>query len=426
MSARGARAAPPRVTLRTDGSVSAESLLWRYRGRLHLTVAATRMFSLASDGAFASARANRPIVSVPYLRRCDVIVEGMPAPLSAPVRTAELQIARDTTSLLHGVFDIVPRGDLSPTLTDASIKEIPDATDWDRLQRAPLDHQVEHLRGGEWVRLTSNRQTTTTRLPLWRPSGVVQIAGRPGAHTMEMLCDTVAIDVDRQTMTAVWRGFADVTDARDLAAIAVIVARDDAPSSSSGSSQARTLALDPARGRTLPLEVSPARTRPPLPPPPSSPRTSPSTAATPWGSEPVPPAPPRASAAALTLDLAPPGDVGERTIAMRADEHARVAARRAAPFPEPEARPTAVAQPIAGAPWAAVAAPAPPAAVPGEQTLSLEDRSRSAPRASAPPAADGARRRPPIPVDPLAARLRAAGADGDDVAAMIAALKRSR
>jgi hypothetical protein len=88
---------------------------------------------------------------------------------------------------------------------------------WAYYQAAPPDQQIEYLRGDEWLVLDGLHPTLSrvqTRLAsvrgAARVSGTQAGASAPFETPVELVCDTLAIDGDRQTFSLVWRGRVDV------------------------------------------------------------------------------------------------------------------------------------------------------------------------------------------------------------------------
>jgi len=103
-------------------------------------------------------------------------------------------------------------GSVDPAALDATIPEIPAATDWRYFNPAPQDQQVDALNGNEWIVLDGMHPTlprVQTRLPgaiaraEWRASSP---AGGDAAHALELRADMLVIDADRMLCSVVWRG----------------------------------------------------------------------------------------------------------------------------------------------------------------------------------------------------------------------------
>ncbi len=297
-----------------DGAVSCDTVLWRFRGRLQLTVVVKALFAVvpgdvatpAGPGAILARDRHRdghPARSVeaagdlaPYLARCDVLFTGHAyAPGGrAPAGSVRLGISRDGRPLLDKTLHVFgdraaaggapepfarmpivyekalggldtpnPVGTDAPNLVDpgdarraacfaptsrfwpgrrrlvakldgkaidAPVAEIPEAMPWEYFQAAPPDQQIDHLRGGEWLVLDGLHPTLArvqTRLPAVRGAARVTVrrpAAPPVERAVELACDTLTIDGDRQTFSLTWRGRCEVPDEAPPPALAVMAA----------------------------------------------------------------------------------------------------------------------------------------------------------------------------------------------------------
>jgi hypothetical protein len=305
----------PVVARHDDGAVCCETILWRFRGRLQLTVVVKALFCIVVDDVATHAgpapilaedqhRDGHPARSLeaannlaPYLPRCDVVFTGHAHALSGPSATAavRLGIARDGRLLLDKTIYVFgdrdaaekppepfvrmpivyeracggivghdnPVGKQVPNLVDpkdpsratsfgptlrywparkrllegldskqvdAKVPEIPETMRWAYFQAAPPDQQIDYLVGGEWLVLDGlhpSRARVQTRLP--SVSGAARIAIlKDGVvateRSVELACDTVAIDGDQQSFSLVWRGSYEVPDEEPPPTLAVLAA----------------------------------------------------------------------------------------------------------------------------------------------------------------------------------------------------------
>jgi hypothetical protein len=312
---------PPSIALHDDGAVSSGAVLWRFRGRLRLTVVVKALFAVVPDGVATPAgpgavlakdryRDGNPARSTeathdlaPYLARCDVLFTGHAyAPGGrAPAGSVRLGLARDGRLLLDktlhvfgdrapaapggapepftripivyekalgGLGELNPVGTEAPNLVDptdarraagfgpisrywpvrrrllgkvdakaleAPVAEIPEAMPWEYFQAAPSDQQIEHLHGGEWLVLDGLHPTLArvqTRLAAVRGAARVALQ-QPGAPAVEqavdLACDTLAIDGDRQTFSLTWRGACEVPEGEAAPASLAILAALEVP-----------------------------------------------------------------------------------------------------------------------------------------------------------------------------------------------------
>ena len=119
--------APAPIVVCTDGNVSCGTLLWRYRGRLQLTVVVKALFTIVPDGVATSAGPGELIAEdrtfegnpsrsvevasdlVPYRTRCDVTFVGhayAPQGRPAPTGSVRLGLAREGRLLLDKVLHV--------------------------------------------------------------------------------------------------------------------------------------------------------------------------------------------------------------------------------------------------------------------------------------------------------------------------------
>ncbi|APR77093.1 Vegetative cell wall protein gp1 precursor (Hydroxyproline-rich glycoprotein 1) [Minicystis rosea] len=316
-------------------------------------------------------------------------------------------------------------GNIDKRAIEAPIAVIPEEMPWDYYQSAPRDQQIEPLRGGEWLVLDGVHPSlprVQTRLPATRGAARIRIR-RPGAapedRPVEMVCDTLAIDGDRQTLSMVWRGRFEISGGEPaLASHLVLAALEmpgavadwgriaasaaDAPASAAAPASVPvegagegTMAISSERADALAQRAAtPFAAASPAP---SAPVT---TAATPWSGE-VIRAAPSASTGEATLSGPNREAVGEGTFALRPEDRAAIAQRAIAPFAIQG--PGTASAPVvsAGLPWTGPVTPAAPKGAVGEETMALG----AAPRPIAPPPmmaipADAGSAEPPIVAPP--------------------------
>ena len=428
---RGVTAA--QLAIHTDGAVSCGTRLWRFRGRLQLTVIVKAVFAIVPDGVAAPAgpgeiiaedhhRDGHPMRSVdaasdlaPCLIRCDVLFTGHAHAPGGPaaVGAVRLGLSRDGQRLLDktihvygdrgpagkpepftrmpivyeravgGITASNPIGTETPNLADptdpqkpagfgpisrlwpvrrrliekldrhtftAPIAEIPESMPWEYFQAAPTDQRIDMLRGGEWLVLDGLHPTLAraqTRLPASRGAARVVARGPGGApaeSVVELVCDTLAIDGDRQTLSLTWRGRHELPEGEaSLASLTVLAAleapgvpvdwarvRGTAAHDAPAAHHDATVAMDATQlgstspvGAALPFGPAGALARPP------------SIDATPWSALPVQPAP---SAAPGDATLAPqPSPVrrakdSNKTVALPVARQEALAGLPAVPF----------------------------------------------------------------------------------------------
>jgi hypothetical protein len=558
----------------TDGSVSCGTVLWRFQGRLALTVVVKASFSLVRDGIATPAHPgeilaeDRPFDGLPSrsvqtasdlapsLARCDVTFVGHAHPSggrAAPAAAVRLGVFRGARPLLDKVVHVFgdrkagapepftrmplvyeralggpgqpnPVGVEAPNLVDPGdprkpagfgpisrlwpsrrrllgkidrrslerpIAELPDAMPWDYFQAAPPDQQIEHLRGGEWLVLDGLHPSwprVQTQLPPVRGAARVLSHGPgtpPAEHAVELVCDTLAIDGDRQLVSLVWRGHHEIAGGEPSLPSLRVAAALELPGApiewTRFSAGALHSANVPSHGEqsanvggsrdttaALRAEQEARLAQQPVAPFALAPAGASSTPqhhdATPWGASPLLPPPMAAAGEATVAHAEIPARGGEGTLALRSEQQASFGELPAVPFSthhpsEAKSAPAA----IPGAPWSGVHAAAPPRPAPGATTFALGG-AESPPmhpvpppalalpiEASSPPALTAASALPrttrpavaPAPAAPappatqvqnagpnaarsgspgLSDRLRAAGASAEDVAALMRAL----
>ncbi|WP_437949222.1 DUF2169 domain-containing protein [Sorangium sp. So ce296] len=331
-------------------------------------------------------------------------------------------------------------GSIDPRALEAPIADIPDAMPWAYFQAAPPDQQVDHLRGDEWLLLDglqSGSPRVQTRLPSAR--GVARVLQRSaGASTaerpVEMVCDTLAIDGEREAFALVWRGRVDVpgeeaalpslvvaaaleVPGRDVdwarlwaqapapfarsAAPATSPPRATAPATTSAEAGQETVGLRPEQQAT-----AAAKAAVPFPVAEAGDATVPwRVDATPWAGTPLSPAPAPAGEATLGAATAKREEAGTGTMALRPEQQGAAGHREVAPFPIQPAGASGPVATVPGAPWGPLTPPlrAPSA---GEGTLSLgESASPPVPPPMAAPPPPMAAPPPPMaaPPPPMAA-----------------------
>lgn len=335
-------------------------------------------------------------------------------------------------------------GKLERRALDAPIADLPDPAPWEYFQAAPPDQQIEYLHGGEWLVLDGlhpQMPRVQTRLANARGAARILIARgglAPDESRVELVCDSLAIDGDRQALSVVWRGHFPVAgDESALPTLRVLAgleapgaavdwarlateARAHAPAESEPAARVApseavgegTMAVDldqVAHAVITPFEgASPAAAAAPV-----------SATATPWAQAPLRPAPAVSkSKATVAISIAAPTEgAGEATLALRPSQQADAEKRPATPFAagsgSEAASSSSLGARIVGAPWSGVSAPSAPAPQVGEGTMMLRDASTPpapvAPRAVvAPPAMTTSIAAKEIPVAsaPLAASPR--------------------
>ncbi|MEZ4439034.1 MAG: DUF2169 domain-containing protein [Polyangiaceae bacterium] len=258
------------------GAVSSTSLLWRTKGRLHVSVVVKACFSLV-DGQSMVVAPPEPLRPergelAPYLGQTDVVLEGghayaVPArPVSA--LSVKLALVRDwpviDKSLLvyprerradggHVVVSQLALGAgagplglvVDPTnparegqlaalgagsaarlaiLGDAGVPRVDGATvviderfPWSYYQVAPPDQRCDHLRGDEWVVLEGMHPAVarwSSRLPRPKAQAAVYPPGlkRGVTYPIAMIADQLFVEPDRGICSVVWRGSFPVVD----------------------------------------------------------------------------------------------------------------------------------------------------------------------------------------------------------------------
>ncbi len=226
---------------------------------------------------------------------------------------------------------------------------------WEYFQAAPPDQRIDPLRGGEWLVLDGlqpARPRLQTRLPPARGAArIVAHGGGPG-ETVNLVCDTLAIDGDRQTFSLSWRGHREVTEgqaartvlaALELPGVAIDWARILATANLASVPAPTSPQVDEITAPgPAPLTVAANAAALPFGAPAPRPPTSPNSAATPWSPEPVRPAPVAAPGEpTLATQPSPIRRHKSRTIALPDEEQALLASLPAVPFTLPAEAPAA-------------------------------------------------------------------------------------
>jgi hypothetical protein len=101
-------------------------------------------------------------------------------------------------------------GKLKLQEVENGIAEYPDDFDWSYFQPAPRDQRIEALRGDEWLLLEGMHPTYArqrVRLPKARGLARVYQTKDVGApDTVELTCDSLHIEPDRERCSLLWRG----------------------------------------------------------------------------------------------------------------------------------------------------------------------------------------------------------------------------
>jgi hypothetical protein len=90
------------------------------------------------------------------------------------------------------------------------IADYPDEFDWSYFQAAPRDQRVEALRGDEWL-LLEGMHPTHARQRIRLPKGrglarIYQLKDVGAPDSLDLVCDTLHIEPDRERCSLVWRG----------------------------------------------------------------------------------------------------------------------------------------------------------------------------------------------------------------------------
>ena len=241
----------------TRGAVGA-TLLWRFRDRLHVTVALKATFAI-HDGALRAVDP-APIAAVeedyaaglysagdlvPYRWKADVLVTGH---ASAGASAAYLGVGRGAEVLVDKAVGLVAKagekvpvtglgplsaswpvrrrllGDIDPACLQGPGASLPESLDGAYFQAAPPDQRVDRLRGDERVVLEIEGAASDgvdLRLPGAR--GVAWMYGKSQSMTsgvaLPLAIDTVHLDLDREVVHLVFRGWAPVPPEEEPASL---------------------------------------------------------------------------------------------------------------------------------------------------------------------------------------------------------------
>ncbi|WP_437982286.1 DUF2169 family type VI secretion system accessory protein [Sorangium sp. So ce117] len=302
-------------------------------------------------------------------------------------------------------------GDIDPHILEAPIAEIPDAIPWGYFQAAPPDQQLDYLRGDEWLVL-DGLHPTAPRVQTCLPSarGAVRVLVRSMSapavgRAVDMVCDTLAIDGDRQRFTLAWRGCVDLPGGEAalpslvVAAALQVQGRDvdwarlwtQGPLSPLSSARPvlateadclGTVTLGLIQQTIAPAQAGTASLGADMRDAVLSARLD----VIPRGSAPLPPVP--APAGGPTPgQMSSVDDSGEGTIALLPDRQAMAGLREVAPFPIPPAGAPGPVAMVPGAPWSLPVAQVQPPLDSEGTLLPLDSGDSFSPRSpmSAPP-----------------------------------------
>ena len=290
---------------------------------------------------------------------------------------------------------------------EGPIAEIPESMAWAYFQAAPPDQQLDPLRGGEWLVLDGlhpTRPRVQTRLPTVRGAARVELRGEALPAAVELVCDMLAIDGDRQTLTLSWRGRYEVAEGEAALPSLGVLAALETPGVPVDWARVRSMAAQGPLAAAAHLQVSADETvimdptqAPPVPPeaalpfwpsaaPPKPPSIHPAhpahpahpghpTHATPWGAQPMLPAR-IASPGETTLELQPSpiprGKKAGKTMALPIAQQELLASLPTMPFAQPAREQPPAPAPISGAPWSTVPMQPVPPPVPEAETAEME------------------------------------------------------
>jgi hypothetical protein len=228
------------VAVGAASDVATSSLLWRYAGQLHLSVAIQARFSLEQDAALRprsfgppdalSAAASDP---VPYRPACDVWLIGhchtrALSPMS-PI-TTRLAIYRSAQVLIDhslraiegsdvGIAGYGPRRNSALADLEADgVLEIPRGFEWTMLHSAQPSQRVAFLHGDEMLLVEGMlpaRPRLRCRVPQVRAAAAIwQRGSKPHdpRHPLDLALDTLGIDSDSGDCVLVWRGYVPIDD----------------------------------------------------------------------------------------------------------------------------------------------------------------------------------------------------------------------
>jgi len=270
------------VTVVPVGRLAAATLLWRTKGRLHVTVVVKARFRFQHDGVMTPMMPEpvRPQLGelAPYLGQADVVVVAAQAhsagAASAP-RAVRLALFRewavvDKSLLVYpgsatsdGVAIVAPQGETAAVVVHPShpdrvaslapigerdparmallddaplpkptggVLEIGDMFPWAFYQVAPPDQRTTYLRGDEWLVL-DGMHPTEPRLQSRLPGALAMVRVYPpglaagNSYQVAMQADQLSINVDRLACSMLWRGsfaVSDVASARALTLVAAV------------------------------------------------------------------------------------------------------------------------------------------------------------------------------------------------------------
>lgn len=300
------------VPISTSNDATGATLVWRRRGRTFLTAIVKATFALVPDGVMTPvppepiARDEQEYAAglrtagdlVPFRTRADVLITGHAfAPpgaigASVPVR---FTVSRDGAAVLDkslalqvppgapaGIVRLFGLGPLSrhwpirsrligahdPHIFEGATIDLPPDFDESYFQAAPIDQRLDRLRGDEQIAFERARPAGArieTRLPGARASALLHgpSVGLGNARPIQLVMDTLHVDLDRWVCNVTWRGVTPVLREEDLAAThlsAVVELSEPAPAP----------AVEPAKA-----SLPPRKPPPPRPPPRRNPAPTP-------------------------------------------------------------------------------------------------------------------------------------------------------
>ncbi|AKT36921.1 DUF2169 domain-containing protein [Chondromyces crocatus] len=262
-------------SLSVQGPAAADTVVWRHRGQLSLTVVVKATFALVSEGRMTLVEPD-PIVSseqpspsgrglhaagdlAPYLGHADVWLVGH---AEVPPHYAESRLHVAMMLMQEGVARINKKLDLDamagpgrqgklpihgldpisrvwparrkllegldPRAFEGPVVELPDRFDWRYFHAVPEDQRLESVTGHEWLVLGGmllRRPRFRTQLP--EVQGVARLFRRAASgprqgEPIPLRADMIQIDVDRLRCAIVWRGHVRLQGDAELAGVHVV------------------------------------------------------------------------------------------------------------------------------------------------------------------------------------------------------------
>jgi hypothetical protein len=213
------------------------TVVWQYRGQIHLTVAIKATFAIPRAGDL-QLPVRSQIAPVEWEAHHNEVVPLLSrAEVHLAVRregTYHLAVYRGQDRLMNKSGNpaaFAPMASTHPRrrASIASIKwgvmvRVPNDFEWGALQAAPEDQQLDRLHGTEWVIVGASGDSEATRVHLPGMAASVKAYGIKDLNIPVPRLDMVSVDLNMMRCALVWRTNVEVSEAAALLNVTAIAA----------------------------------------------------------------------------------------------------------------------------------------------------------------------------------------------------------